>query len=57
MFQEYPKCLYKKGNVEAEYTVVEDESKEDEARTDGYADAYETEDAPKKRGRPAKSKE
>jgi len=57
MFQEYPKCLYQKGNVEAEYAVVADESQEDDARAIGYADAYETDDAPKKRGRPAKSKE
>ena len=57
MFEEYPKCLYKKGNVEAEYTVVMGDSQEEEARDNGYADAYETDDAPKKRGRPAKSKE
>ena len=56
--QEFPKLLYKGGDINAEYVIVHDEAAEDVA--DGYEVANldpdkPAPDAPKKRGRPAKA--
>lgn len=56
-FQEFPKLLYKGGDISAEYVVVLDEAGEDAAGGFEPADLNPDEptaDAPKKRGRPAK---
>ncbi len=59
-FQEFPKCLYLGGNLEAEYVVVFDDVQEADKRALGFAvigEAVEevTQEAPRKRGRPAKA--
>jgi hypothetical protein len=56
---EYPKCLYLNGDVEAEYCVVADAAQELVKREEGYAvlgeEKAEPSEAPKKRGRPRKA--
>lgn len=56
--QEFPKLLYKGGDIHAEYVIVHDEAQEDAA--EGFEVASldpdkPVADAPKKRGRPAKA--
>lgn len=57
-FQEFPKLLYKGGDIHAEYVIVHDQEQEEDA--EGYEVANLNPesipaDAPKKRGRPAKA--
>ena len=55
-FQEFPKCLYLGGNIEAEYTVVLDETEEAVKREAGFSSPGESaEEEPKRKpGRPRK---
>lgn len=57
-FQEFPKCLYLGGDLEAAYVVVADAEAEAFQREQGYAvigESVQKEDAPRKPGRPRKA--
>lgn len=55
--QEFPKLLYKGGDINAEYVIVHNETEEDDAEGFEVAnlDPDKPTDAPKKRGRPSKA--
>lgn len=57
--QEFPKCLYLGGDVEAEYRLAWNIDEESNIRAEGFSSAGEKEGAPDKprRGRPPKIKE
>ena len=54
MFQEFPKCLYQRGDVAAAFCVVLDAAEEADARAEGFANAGESQ-AKAKPGRKPKA--
>jgi hypothetical protein len=44
MFQPYPKMLYLRGEVEAEFVIVQDAGEESAKRAEGYRGAWEPEE-------------
>ena len=53
MHQEYPKCLYMGGAVDAAYCIVFDSAQEQAARDKGYSSANE----PQEKAKPKRMKE
>lgn len=49
-YQEFPKALYRDGDVEAAYVIVKDAAQEATARAEGYRGAQEKAE-PKRRAR------
>lgn len=56
MFQEFPKCLYRAGDVEAETRIVLDKAGEAEARKDGFSSPGESQEKVKPQRRPKAEK-
>lgn len=52
MFQEFPKCLYRGGVVDAEFRVVLGPEEEAEARKEGFASAGESQEKAKTKRKP-----
>lgn len=52
MFQEFPKCLYQGGAVDAEFCVVFDPQEEADARKEGFASAGESPEKAKSKRNP-----
>lgn len=52
MFQEFPKCLYRGGVVDAEFCVVLGPQEEEEARKEGFASAGESQEKAKTKRKP-----
>lgn len=52
MFQEFPKCLYRGGVVDAEFCVVLGPQEEAEARKEGFSSAGESPEKAKSKRKP-----